>query len=421
VLHTALRNMNSEPIILDGTDIMPEINRVFDKMRKFAESIRSGQHLGYDGSPIRTIVNIGIGGSDLGPRMAYEGLRYYSDRDLRFRFISNVDPADFYEQTRDLNPAETLFIVASKSFTTQETINNATLAREWLAEKTDDPAAVSKHFVALSTNTEAVKAFGIDPENMFEFWDFVGGRYSLLSAIGLSVMIAVGPEKFDELRSGAHAMDRHFRAAPFHENIPALLALLGIWYRDCFGMQTEAVFPYSHYLSHLPAYLQQLVMESNGKSVTLDGKPVSYDTSPIIWGTVGTNSQHAFFQMLHQGTTTAPIDLLGFETPLKDFDGQHRTLLANLHAQVEAFAFGRDKAQLQAKGVVEDLIPHKQIPGNRPVNVITADQLTPFSLGQIIALYEHKTFVQGQIWNINSFDQFGVELGKEKALELLTS
>ena len=419
VLHVALRAPRSRQIMVDGVDVVVEVHRVLDSMGDFADRVRSGTWTGHTGRPIRNIVNIGIGGSDLGPRMATVALADFADRSLTNRFVSNVDGTDFYEATRDLDPAETLFIIASKTFTTLETMTNARTARGWLLDALGDEAAVAKHFVALSTNTDEVTKFGIDPANMFEFWDWVGGRYSFDSAIGLSVMIAIGPERFAEMLAGMHAMDEHFRTAPIEANMPMLMGLLGIWYNDFFGAETVAVLPYSQYLVHLPAYLQQLDMESDGKSVTRDGEHVACQTGPIVWGQPGTNGQHAYYQLIHQGTKLIPCDFIGFSRP-NHVVGDHQDLLAaNLFAQPEALAFGRTRAQVEAEGVAPSQVPHRVFEGNHPTNTIMATQLTPYTLGQLVACYEHKVFTQGAIWNINSFDQWGVELGKQLAQRII--
>jgi glucose-6-phosphate isomerase len=401
VLHVALRAPRGERIEVDGEDVVPKVHEVLDRMAAFADRIRSGDWKGHTGRRIRNVVNIGIGGSDLGPVMAYEALRHYSQRDLTFRFVSNVDGTDIVEATRDLHPEETLFIVASKTFTTLETIRNATSAREWLLAALGDDAAVAKHFVAVSTNAEEVSKFGIDTENMFGFWDWVGGRYSMGSAIGLSTMIAIGPARFRELLAGFHALDEHFRTAPFARNLPVLLGLLTVWYSDFFGAQTQAILPYDQYLKRFPAYLQQLTMESNGKSVTLDGARVDYQTSPIYWGEPGTNGQHSFYQLIHQGTELIPADFIGFSRSLNPLANHHDLLMANVFAQTEALAFGQDNPE-----------PYRRFEGNRPSNTILAEQLDPATLGKLVALYEHSVFVQGAIWGVNSFDQWGVELGK---------
>ncbi|MGW5654934.1 glucose-6-phosphate isomerase [Streptomyces humi] len=417
VLHTALRAPRDAVIEVDGENVVPRVHAVLDKMSAFAERVRSGEWTGHTGKRIRNVVNIGIGGSDLGPAMAYEALRSFTDRDLTVRFVSNVDGADLHEATRDLDPAETLFIVASKTFTTIETITNATSARTWLLNGLGgDDKAVARHFVALSTNAEKVTDFGIDPDNMFEFWDWVGGRYSFDSAIGLSLMIAIGPDRFREMLDGFHLVDEHFRTAPAEANAPLLLGLLGIWYGDFFDAQSHAVLPYSHYLSKFTAYLQQLDMESNGKSVDREGRPVKWQTGPVVWGTPGTNGQHAYYQLIHQGTKLIPADFIGFAEPVAELSGelraQHDLLMANFFAQTQALAFGKTADEVRAEGVPEELVPHKTFKGNRPTTTILARELTPSVLGQLIALYEHKVFVQGAVWNIDSFDQWGVELGK---------
>lgn len=417
VLHTALRAPRGAVVEVDGENVVPAVHAVLDKMAAFSDKVRSGEWTGHTGKRIRTVVNIGIGGSDLGPAMAYEALRSFTDRGLQFRFVSNVDGADLHEAVRDLDPAETLFIIASKTFTTIETITNATSARNWLQTNLRaGQDAVAKHFVALSTNAEKVADFGIDTANMFEFWDWVGGRYSYDSAIGLSLMIAIGPERFREMLDGFHQVDEHFRTAPPEENIPLLLGLLGVWYGAFFDAQSHAVLPYSHYLSKFTAYLQQLDMESNGKSVDRDGNPVDWQTGPVVWGTPGTNGQHAYYQLLHQGTKVVPADFIGFAKPVDDLTaglaGQHDLLMANFFAQTQALAFGKTPEEVRAEGVADELVPHKTFRGNHPTSTILADALTPSVLGQLIALYEHKVFVQGAIWNIDSFDQWGVELGK---------
>ncbi|GAA1039619.1 glucose-6-phosphate isomerase [Streptomyces murinus] len=416
VLHTALRAPRDAVIEVDGENVVPKVHAVLDKMSDFAERVRSGAWTGYTGKRIRNVVNIGIGGSDLGPAMAYEVLRSFADRDLTVRFVSNVDGADLHEATRDLDPAETLFIIASKTFTTIETITNATSARTWLLHALGDDAAVARHFVALSTNAEKVTEFGIDPDNMFEFWDWVGGRYSYDSAIGLSLMIAIGPDRFQEMLDGFRLMDEHFRTAPAETNVPLLLGLLGIWYGNFHDAQSHAVLPYSHYLSKFTAYLQQLDMESNGKYVARDGKQVDWGTGPVVWGTPGTNGQHAYYQLIHQGTKLIPADFIGFAEPVAELSGelkaQHDLLMANFFAQTQALAFGKTAEEVRAEGVPEELVPHKTFQGNRPTTTVLARELTPSVLGQLIALYEHKVFVQGAVWNIDSFDQWGVELGK---------
>ncbi|MDT0444909.1 glucose-6-phosphate isomerase [Streptomyces johnsoniae] len=417
VLHTALRAPSDAVVEVDGENVVPAVHEVLGKMADFARRVRSGEWTGHTGRRIRTVVNIGIGGSDLGPAMAYEVLRPYTDRGLGFRFVSNVDGADLHEALRDLDPAETLFIVASKTFTTIETITNATSARRWLLDGLGgDSAAVARHFVAVSTNAEKVAAFGIDTANMFEFWDWVGGRYSYDSAIGLSLMVAIGPERFREMLDGFRLVDDHFRTAPAEENVPLLLGLLGVWYGAFFDAQSHAVLPYSHYLSRFTAYLQQLDMESNGKYVDRAGRPVGWQTGPVVWGTPGTNGQHAYYQLLHQGTKVIPADLIGFARPVaelsEDLKAQHDLLMANLFAQGQALAFGKTAEEVRAEGVAEDLVPHRTFPGNRPTTTVLAGELTPSVLGQLVALYEHKVFVQGAVWDIDSFDQWGVELGK---------
>ncbi|MBC9724364.1 glucose-6-phosphate isomerase [Streptomyces sp. TRM68367] len=417
VLHTALRAPRDAVIEVDGENVVPGVHAVLDKMTDFANRVRSGEWTGHTGRHIRNVVNIGIGGSDLGPAMAYEALRPYTARELTFRFVSNVDGADLHEAVRDLDPAQTLFIVASKTFTTIETITNATSARSWLlAGLGGDEKAVAKHFVALSTNAEKVASFGIDPDNMFEFWDWVGGRYSYDSAIGLSLMIAIGPERFREMLDGFRIVDEHFRSAPAEANTPLILGLLGVWYGNFFGAQSHAVLPYSHYLSKFTAYLQQLDMESNGKSVDRDGHPVDWQTGPVVWGTPGTNGQHAYYQLIHQGTKLIPADFIGFARPVDELSeqlaAQHDLLMANFFAQTQALAFGKTPQEVRAEGVPEELVPHKTFKGNHPTTTILARELTPSVLGQLVALYEHKVFVQGAVWNIDSFDQWGVELGK---------
>jgi glucose-6-phosphate isomerase len=410
-LHVALRAPRSASIVVDGVDVVAEVHATLDRMAHFCRQVRSGRWLGATGRPIRRVVNIGIGGSDLGPAMAYEALQDYSDRSMSFRFVSNVDPTALWEATRDLDPAETLFVVCSKTFTTLETLANARAARSWLVDRLG-AEAVSRHFVAVSTNRQEVASFGIDPDNMFGFWDWVGGRYSLDSAIGLSLMLAIGPEGFGELLAGFRLLDEHFLGAPLECNAPVVLAMVGIWYDDFFGAQTHAVLPYSQHLSLLPAYLQQLDMESNGKSVTLDGHPVRVQTGPVVWGQPGTNGQHAFFQLLHQGTKLVPADFIGFVEPSHRLGDHNDLLLANLIAQTEALAFGKTSRQVRAEGTDPALVPHRSFAGNRPSNTILATKLTPKVLGQLIALYEHKVFTQGVVWRINSFDQWGVELGK---------
>ena len=420
VLHVALRAPKSASILVDGKNVVPEVHAVLNKMTAFARRVRSGAWKGHTGKRIRNIVNIGIGGSDLGPVMAYEALKHYSDRSLTFRFVSNVDGIDFVEATRDLNPAETLFIVSSKTFTTLETMTNAETAREWLLQGLGgDKAAVAKHFVAVSTNAEKVSAFGIDTANMFGFWDWIGGRYSMDSAIGLSTMLAIGPENFRKMLQGFHEMDEHFRTAPFDKNLPVLMALLSIWNTDFLGANTIAVLPYEQYLKRFPAYLQQLTMESNGKHVTLNGKQVDYQTGPIYWGEPGTNGQHSFYQLIHQGTRLIPCDFIAFARALTPLGPHHDILLANVFAQAEALAFGKTSAEVKAEGTPAWLVPHRVFEGNRPSNTILADRLTPEVLGRLIALYEHIVFTQGVIWNLDSFDQWGVELGKVLAQRII--
>ncbi|NCC94242.1 MAG: glucose-6-phosphate isomerase, partial [Opitutae bacterium] len=415
----ALRNRSNTPILVDRRDVMPGVNAVLEKMSGFADLVRSGRWLGFTGKPIRNIVNIGIGGSDLGPVMAVEALKPYSQRNLTVRFVSNVDGTHIVEATRDLDAAETLFIVASKTFTTQETMTNAETAKAWLLEKLGDPVAVARHFVAVSTAAEEVKAFGINPDNMFGFWDWVGGRYSLTSAIGLPLMIAIGPENFIRMLDGYHEMDRHFATAPFEQNAPVILALLGIWYGNFFGAQSTALLPYDQYLSRFAAYFQQGDMESNGKRVTKNGKPVAYETGPVVWGEPGTNGQHAFYQLIHQGTKLIPCDFIGFCRSHNPVGDHHAKLMSNFFAQTEALAFGKTAEECRAEGVPEKLVPHKTFPGNRPTNTLLAEQLTPETFGQLVALYEHKIFTQGVIWNIFSFDQWGVQLGKVLANRIL--
>ncbi len=418
VLHTALRAPREATITVDGVNVVPLVHEVLDRMRAFATAVRGGAWKGFTGSRIRNIVNIGIGGSDLGPAMAYRALAHFAQRDLTVRFVSNVDATDFAEATRDLDPAQTLFIVSSKTFTTIETMTNAAVARDWIIGALGDPRAVARHFVAVSTNEHAVREFGIDPANMFGFWDWVGGRYSMDSAIGLSTMIAIGPDSFGEMLGGMRTMDGHFRDAPLEQNLPVLHALLGIWYTDFFGTQSAAVLPYDQYLARFPAYLQQLVMESNGKSVTLSGARVRYATSPVIWGEPGTNGQHSFHQLLHQGTPLVPVDFIGFMHSLNPMGAQHDLLMANLLAQAAALAFGKTAAEVRAEGTPEALVPHRVFEGNRPSSVILAGLLTPATLGALIALYEHSVFTQGVIWDIDSFDQWGVELGKTLATRI---
>ena len=412
VLHTALRAPSGESVMVDGRNVVPDVHAVLNRMAAFADSVRDGHWLGHSGRRIRNVVNIGIGGSDLGPVMAYRALRAYSRRDLTFRFVSNVDGTAFMEATRDLDPAETLFIVSSKTFTTVETMRNAAAARRWIVAGLGDEAAVARHFVAVSTNAVEAARFGIDTVNMFGFWDWVGGRYSMDSAIGLSTMLAIGPEHFRAMLAGFHEMDEHFRTAPFERNLPVLLGLLTVWYANFFGTQTVAVLPYDQYLERFPAYLQQLTMESNGKSVTLDGTRVDYETGPIFWGEPGTNGQHSFYQLIHQGTRLIPADFIGFLQPLNPLGDHHDLLTANLIAQTEALAFGRTADQVRVEGTPEWLVPHRVFEGNRPSNTILAERLTPTTLGRLVALYEHSVFTQGTIWNLDSFDQWGVELGK---------
>ena len=412
VLHVALRAPRDEQIFADGVDVVPEVHAVLDKMAEFAGQVRSGAWKGHTGKRIRNVINIGIGGSDLGPVMAYEALKYYSQRDLTFRFVSNVDGTDFAEATRDLSAEETLFIVSSKTFTTLETMTNAHTARDWALKALGDEKAVARHFVAVSTNTAMVAEFGIDTANMFGFWDWVGGRYSMDSAIGLSTMIAIGPERFREMLAGFHAMDEHFRTAPFERNLPVLMGLLVVWYNAFFDAQTVAVLPYEQYLKRFPAYLQQLTMESNGKHVTLQGTRVDYQTGPIYWGEPGTNGQHSFYQLIHQGTKLIPCDFIGFVHALNPLGNHHDLLMANVFAQTEALAFGRTPEEVRSEGTPEWLVPHRTFEGNRPSTTILAERLTPETLGKLIALYEHSVFTQGTIWQIDSFDQWGVELGK---------
>jgi len=419
-LHVALRAPRGASILVDGKNVVPEVHAVLDKMSDFAQRIRSGQWKGHTGKRIRNVVNIGIGGSDLGPVMAYEALKHYSDRAMTFRFVSNVDGTDFVEATRDLDPAETLFVISSKTFTTLETMTNAQSARAWsLRGLGGDPKAVARHFVAVSTNAEKVADFGIDTANMFGFWDWVGGRYSMDSAIGLSTMLAIGPDQFRAMLEGFHAIDEHFRAAPFGRNLPALMGLLAVWYNDFFGAQTVAVLPYEQYLKRFPAYLQQLTMESNGKHVTLAGTPVDCQTGPIYWGEPGTNGQHSFYQLIHQGTRLIPCDFIAFGQALDPLDRHHDILLANVIAQAEALAFGKTSEQVKAEGTPDWLVPHRVFEGNRPSNTILMERLTPSALGKLVALYEHSVFTQGTIWNIDSFDQWGVELGKVLAQRII--
>jgi glucose-6-phosphate isomerase len=418
-LHIALRAPKGEQIRVNDIDVVPEVQAVLDRMGDFADGLRTGQWRGYTGKRICNIVNIGIGGSDLGPVMAYEALRYYSLRDMNFRFISNVDGTDFKEATRDIDPEETLFIVCSKTFTTKETLANANSAREWVLDKVKDVRAVARHFVAVSTNADEVAKFGIDTGNMFGFWDWVGGRYSMDSAVGLSTMIAIGPENFRAMLAGFHAMDQHFLTTPIEKNLPALMGLLAIWYNNFFQAQTIAVLPYEQYLKRFPAYLQQLAMESNGKSVTLDGARVDYQTSPIVWGEPGTNGQHSFYQLIHQGTRLIPCDFIGFCQTLQPLGNHHDMLMANLFAQTEALAFGKTPDEVKAEGVPDWLCPHRSFEGNSPTSTILIERLTPYALGTLVALYEHSVFTQGSIWNIDSFDQWGVELGKALAKRIM--
>jgi glucose-6-phosphate isomerase len=420
VLHVALRMPKEATLIVDGVDVVAQVHEVLDRMAAFADKIRSGEWKGHTGKPIRNIINIGIGGSDLGPVMAYEALRHYSRRDLTFRFVSNVDSTDFVEATRDLAADETLFIVSSKTFGTLETLTNAKSARQWLLSALGgDKSAVAKHFVAVSTNADKVADFGIDTDNMFGFWDWVGGRYSMDSAIGLSTMLAIGPEQFGELLAGFHAMDEHFRTAPLDRNLPMLMGLLAVWYRDFFDAQSIGVMPYEQYLKRFPAYLQQLTMESNGKHVTLDGHGVDYQTGPVYWGEPGTNGQHSFYQLLHQGTSMIPVDLIGFGKSLNPLGDHHDILTSNVFAQAQALAFGKTEEEVRADGTAEAVVPHRVMQGNRPTNVLLAERLTPYVLGSLVALYEHSVFTQGTIWGIDSFDQWGVELGKVLAVAII--
>ncbi len=419
VLHVALRAPKDETITVDGQNVVPEVHAVLDKMTDFSNRVRSGEWKGFTGKRIRNVINIGIGGSDLGPAMAYEALKYYSDRSMTFRFVSNVDGNDFAEAVRDLDAEETLFIVSSKTFTTLETLTNAHSARDWALQTLKDENAIAKHFVAVSTNDKEVAKFGIDTQNMFGFWDWVGGRYSYDSAIGLSLMIAIGPEQFSEMLAGFHAMDEHFRTAPFDKNLPVLLGLIGIWYNNFFGAETVAILPYDQYLSRFSAYLQQLDMESDGKHVDLEGRTVDYQTGPIIWGQPGTNGQHAFYQLIHQGTRLIPCDFIGFNEALNPLPPHHDLLMANFFAQTEALAFGKTAEEVAADGVPAFQIPHRTFEGNHPTNTILAQRLTPETLGKLVALYEHKVFTQGTVWNINSFDQWGVELGKVLANRII--
>ena len=419
VLHVALRAPKNQATVVDGQDVVPEVHAVLDKMANFATRVRTGEWKGHTGKRIRNVINVGIGGSDLGPVMAYEALRYYSQRDMNFRFVSNVDGTDFAEATHDLDPEETLFIISSKTFTTLETMTNAHTARDWALQALKQPAAIAKHFVAVSTNAKEVAQFGIDTANMFEFWDWVGGRYSMDSAIGLSTMLAVGPDHFRAMLDGFHQMDEHFRTAPFERNLPVLLGLLAVWYNNFFATQTHAVLPYEQYLKRFPAYLQQLTMESNGKHVMLDGAEVSFQTGPIFWGEPGTNGQHSFYQLIHQGTKLIPCDFIAFAEPLNPVGRHHDILLANVFAQAEALAFGKTTQEVQAEGTPPWLAPHRTFEGNRPSNTILMDRLTPAALGKLVALYEHSVFTQGAIWQIDSFDQWGVELGKVLAQRIL--
>jgi glucose-6-phosphate isomerase len=418
-LHVALRMPKSSSLMLDGVDVVREVHAVLERMAAFSERVRSGEWRGHTGKPISSIVNIGIGGSDLGPVMAYEALRHYTCRELTFRFVSNVDSTDFVEATRDLDPAQTLFIVCSKTFTTLETMTNARSARDWSLAALGDEAAIARHFVGVSTNAQAVAEFGIDTDNMFGFWDWVGGRYSMESAIGLSTMLAIGPRRFHEMLAGFHAMDEHFRTTPFERNLPVLMGLLAVWYGNFFGAQTVGVMPYSQYLKRFPAYLQQLAMESNGKHVTLDGLPVDYETGSIYWGEPGTNGQHSFYQLIHQGTKLIPLDLIGFARTLNPLRNHHDLLMSNIFAQAEALAFGKTLEEVRAEGTPEAVAPHRVMEGNRPSSVLLAERLTPHTLGTLVALYEHNVFTQGVIWGIDSFDQWGVELGKALAKRIV--
>jgi glucose-6-phosphate isomerase len=419
VLHVALRMPKGASLVVDGVDVVAEVHEVLDRMAAFANRIRSGDWKGHTGKPIRNVINVGIGGSDLGPVMAYEALRHYSDRNLTFRFVSNVDSTDFAEATRDLAAEETLFIISSKTFGTLETLTNATSARDWVVSELGADEAVAKHFVAVSTNAEKVAAFGIDTANMFGFWDWVGGRYSMDSAIGLSTMIAIGPEQFEEMLAGFHAMDEHFRTTPLDKNLPVLMGLLAVWYVNFFGVQTIGVMPYDQYLKRFPAYLQQLTMESNGKHVTLEGERVDHDTGPVYWGEPGTNGQHSFYQLIHQGTRLIPVDLIGFGKTLNPLGDHHDILSSNVFAQAQALAFGKTADEVRAEGTPPNVVPHRVMEGNRPTNVILAEVLTPRLLGTLVALYEHSVFTQGAIWDIDSFDQWGVELGKVLAVQII--
>jgi len=419
VLHVALRMPKGSSLIVDGTDVVAEVHEVLDRMGEFAQRVRSGEWKGYTGKPIKTAINIGIGGSDLGPVMAYEALRDYSQRELACRFVSNVDPTDFVEATRDLDPAETLFIISSKTFTTLETMTNARSARDWCLAGLGDEAAIARHFAAVSTNADEVSKFGIDTANMFGFWDWVGGRYSMDSAIGLSTMLAIGPDRFGQMLAGFHEMDEHFRTTPPERNLPVLMGLLAVWYGDFFDAQTVGVMPYSQYLKRFPAYLQQLTMESNGKHVTIDGRHVDYQTGAVYWGEPGTNGQHSFYQLIHQGTKLIPVDLIGFGKNLNPLRDAHDILMSNVFAQAQALAFGKTEEEVRAEGTPDEVVPHRVMEGNRPTNVLLAEVLTPRLLGSLVALYEHSVFTQGTIWSIDSFDQWGVELGKVLAKQII--
>jgi glucose-6-phosphate isomerase len=419
VLHVALRMPKDRSLIVDGEDVVKQVHEVLDRMAAFSDSVRSGEWTGHTGKPIRNVVNVGIGGSDLGPVMAYEALRHYTDRGMTFRFVSNVDGTDFAEATRDLDPAETLFVISSKTFTTLETMTNARTARQWALDALGDVEAIARHFVAVSTNAEGVAEFGIDTANMFGFWDWVGGRYSMDSAIGLSTMLAIGPDAFAEMLAGFHAIDEHFAGAPIGESLPSIMGLLAVWYGGFFGAQTSGVFPYDQYLHRFPAYLQQLTMESNGKHVTVDGARVDYDTGAIYWGEPGTNGQHSFYQLIHQGTRLIPADFIGFMRSLNPLGEHHDLLMSNVFAQPEALAFGKTPDQVREEGTPEAIVPHRVMEGNRPSNVILAEELTPRTLGSLVALYEHSVFTQGAIWGIDSFDQWGVELGKVLAQRII--
>jgi glucose-6-phosphate isomerase len=419
VLHVALRMPKDRSLVVDGEDVVKQVHDVLARMAAFSEAVRSGEWKGHTGKPIRNVINVGIGGSDLGPVMAYEALRHYSRREMTFRFVSNVDGTDFAEATRDLDPAETLFVISSKTFTTLETMTNAQTARRWALDALGDEEAIAKHFVAVSTNAEGVSEFGIDTANMFGFWDWVGGRYSMDSAIGLSTMLAIGPEAFAEMLTGFHAVDEHFAEAPIGQSLPSIMGLLAVWYGDFFGAQTSAVFPYDQYLHRFPAYLQQLTMESNGKHVTVDGARVDYDTGAIYWGEPGTNGQHSFYQLIHQGTRLIPADFIGFHRSLNPLDDHHDILMSNVFAQPEALAFGKTAEQVREEGTPEAVVPHRVMEGNRPSNVILAERLDPRTLGTLVALYEHSVFTQGAIWGIDSFDQWGVELGKQLAVKII--